>query len=192
MAAVCSFDDLATAISSAQVRYWCPGGQCRIEDERGVGKLAKLAMKSLTELPAYDLGQIPMALGQVTDGDLEDMVYSGRYCVPEPGCSVHFEYRSGEAWLDEVMVLYPFSGKVSATFFTRTSDAPWWSMVPFVLLVDPEDLPDTECDTAADCFEMQGFAITITAPDELNMAMSAQVEFLHRVIAELNTTGRPN
>jgi hypothetical protein len=187
-----SFDDLAAAISSARVRYWCPGGQCRIEDERGVSKLAHLAIKSLTELPAYDLGQIPTALGQVSDGDLEELVASGRYRVPEPGCTVHFEYEHGEARLDEVMVLFPLGDKVSATVFTRTSDAPWWSLVPFVLLVDPETLPDAECETAADCFEMQGFTITVTSPDELNMALSTQVEFLHRIIAELNATALPN
>jgi hypothetical protein len=180
-----SFPDLAEAIRQSEVRLLCPGAECDIAEPEVLSNLAHKAVRTLTELPIYELGVV--ARRGVTRSELRQLAKEGRYKVPHPLCAAHFEYVGEEATLNEVFLLEDRGGKVAATIFYDTSVTPGWTLLGRSLIVDPKDFEaDGAFPIAYD--DVDGLAVEVTHPDDFDLAMEFQLEFLHQVVAALNSS----
>lgn len=180
-----SFPDLTNAIRTSQVRLICPGAECDIADVQILSALAHETVRTLTELPIYDLGVL--ARRGVTRSELRQLAKEGRYKVPYPLCAAHFEY-IGEDWiLNEVFLLQDRGGKVAATIFYDMSVNPGWTLLARSLIIDPKDFEAERAFPIA-YDDVDGLAVDIRRPDDFDLAMEFQLEFLHQVIAALNSS----
>jgi len=180
-----SFPDLNEAIRTSQVRLLCPGAECDIADPEILSALAHKTVRVLTELPIYELGLLTRR--GVARSELRQLAKEGRYKVPHPLCAAHFEYVGDEGTLDEVFLLEDHGGKLAATIFYDTSVTPGWTLLARSLVIDPADFE------AAGAFpiaydDVDGLTVDVTNPDDFDLAMEFQLEFLHQVIAALNSS----
>jgi hypothetical protein len=89
--------------------------------------------------------------------------------------------------LNEVFLLQDRGGKVAATIFYDMSVNPGWTLLARSLIIDPKDF-EAEGAFPIAYDDVDGLAVDIRRPDDFDLAMEFQLEFLHQVIAALNSS----